>query len=41
MAHEMGHFVLNHVLLGVAFATLLSGLGFDLLQRIAPLLLRR
>jgi Zn-dependent protease with chaperone function len=41
MAHEMGHYVLNHVLLGVALATLLSGLGFYLLQRIAPLLLRR
>jgi Zn-dependent protease with chaperone function len=41
MAHEMGHYVLNHVLLGVALATLLSGLGFYLLQRIAPILLRR
>jgi Zn-dependent protease with chaperone function len=41
MAHEMGHYVLNHVLLGVALATLLSGFGFYLLQRITPLLLRR
>ncbi len=41
MAHEMGHYVLNHVLLGLALATLLSGLGLFALQHVAPLLLRR
>jgi Zn-dependent protease with chaperone function len=41
MAHEMGHYVLDHVLLGVALATLLSGLGLYLLQRLVPWVLRR
>jgi len=41
MAHEMGHYVLNHVLIGVAFGTLLSGLGLWLLQRILPWAFRR
>jgi Zn-dependent protease with chaperone function len=41
MAHEMGHYVLNHVLQGVAFATLLAGLGLYAVQRVAPLVIRR
>jgi Zn-dependent protease with chaperone function len=41
MAHEMGHYVLNHVLQGVALATLLAGLGLYAVQRVAPLVIRR
>ncbi len=41
MAHEMGHYVLHHVLQGVAFATLLAGLGLYAVQRVAPLVIRR
>jgi Zn-dependent protease with chaperone function len=41
MAHEMGHYVLNHVLIGIAVAVVLSGLGLFALQRIVPILLRR
>jgi Zn-dependent protease with chaperone function len=41
MAHEMGHYVLNHVLKGLAFATLLAGLGLYAVSRIAPLVIRR
>ncbi|MEN8161217.1 MAG: M48 family metalloprotease, partial [Myxococcota bacterium] len=41
MAHEMGHYVLDHVLIGLAVATVLSGLGLFVLQRVVPLVLRR
>ena len=41
MAHEMGHYVLNHVLQGVVYYSLLAGLGLYLVQRIAPLVIAR
>ena len=41
MAHEMGHYVLNHVLQGVVLYSLLAGLGLYLVQRIAPLVIAR
>ena len=41
MAHEMGHYVLNHVLQGVVFYSLLAGLGLWAVQRVAPLVIAR
>jgi len=41
MGHEMGHYVLDHVLLGIAFYALLAGLGLYAIHRLAPLAIRR
>lgn len=41
MAHEMGHYVLHHVLQGVVLYSLLAGLGLYLVQRLAPLVIAR
>ena len=41
MGHEMGHYVLHHVLLGIAFYSLLTGLGLYALHRLAPLAILR
>jgi Zn-dependent protease with chaperone function len=41
MAHEMGHYVLHHVLQGIVFYSLLAGLGLWLVQRIAPRVIAR
>lgn len=41
MGHEMGHYVLHHVLLGIAFYTLLAGLGLYAVHRLAPLAISR
>ena len=41
MAHEMGHYVLNHVLQGVVLYSLLAGLGLWLASRIAPRVIAR
>jgi STE24 endopeptidase len=39
--HEMGHYVLHHIYLGVAFSALLLFAGFWLIQRIAETVLAR
>jgi Zn-dependent protease with chaperone function len=39
--HEMGHYVLHHIYLGLGFSALLTFFGFWLLQRIAESALRR
>jgi Zn-dependent protease with chaperone function len=41
MGHEMGHYVLHHVLLGIAIYSLLAGLGLYFVHRAAPLALAR
>jgi len=41
MGHEMGHYVLNHVVQGVVLYTLLAGIGLFAVQRIAPLAIAR
>jgi STE24 endopeptidase len=41
MGHEMGHYVLHHVLLGIAFYSLLAGLGLWAVHRVAPLAIAR
>ena len=41
MGHEMGHYVLHHVLLGIGFYTLLAGLGLYAIHRLAPLAISR
>jgi STE24 endopeptidase len=41
MGHEMGHYVLHHVLIGVAFYSLLAGLGLWAVHRVAPLAITR
>jgi Zn-dependent protease with chaperone function len=41
MGHEMGHYVLHHVLLGIAFYAALAGLGLWAVHRVAPLAIRR
>jgi len=41
MGHEMGHYVLHHVLLGIGFYTLLAGLGLYAVHRLAPLAILR
>jgi Zn-dependent protease with chaperone function len=41
MGHEMGHYVLNHVVLGILAYTLLAGLGLWAIQRVAPRLIAR
>jgi Zn-dependent protease with chaperone function len=41
MGHEMGHYVLHHVLLGIGFYTLLAGLGLYAIHRLAPLAILR
>jgi Zn-dependent protease with chaperone function len=39
--HEMGHYQLHHIYLGLAFSALLSFAGFWLIQRLAMATLRR
>jgi Zn-dependent protease with chaperone function len=39
--HEMGHYVLHHILLGLAFTTVMTLAGFWLTQRLAEALLVR
>jgi STE24 endopeptidase len=41
MGHEMGHYVLHHVLLGIAFYTALAALGLWAVHRVAPVAIRR
>jgi Zn-dependent protease with chaperone function len=41
MGHEMGHYVLHHVLLGIAFYSGLAGLGLWVVHRLAPLAIAR
>jgi STE24 endopeptidase len=41
MGHEMGHYVLHHVLLGIAASSLLAGLGLWAVHRLAPLAIAR
>ena len=41
MGHEMGHYVLHHAFLGVAFSTLLFGVGFLILHHAFERLLPR
>jgi Zn-dependent protease with chaperone function len=41
MGHEMGHYVLHHVLQGIAVYSLLAGLGLYAIQRLAPLAIAR
>jgi len=41
MGHEMGHYVLNHVVQGILLSTLLAGVGLFVIHRVAPLLIAR
>jgi Zn-dependent protease with chaperone function len=41
MGHEMGHYVLHHVLQGIAVYSLLAGLGLYAIHRLAPLAIAR
>jgi Zn-dependent protease with chaperone function len=41
MGHEMGHYVLGHVLQGIVFYSLLAGLGLYAVHRVAPLVIAR
>jgi STE24 endopeptidase len=41
MGHEMGHYVLHHVLIGIAFYALLAGVGLWVVHRVAPLAIAR
>jgi Zn-dependent protease with chaperone function len=41
MAHEMGHYVLGHVLQGIVLYSLLAGLGLYAVHRVAPLAIAR
>jgi Zn-dependent protease with chaperone function len=41
MGHEMGHYVLHHVLQGIAVYSLLAGLGLYGIHRLAPLAIAR
>ena len=36
MGHEMGHYVLHHVLIGIVLYSLLGGLGLYAIHRVAP-----
>jgi STE24 endopeptidase len=41
MGHEMGHYVLDHMLLGIAFYSALAALGLWAVHRLAPLAIAR
>jgi len=41
MGHEMGHYVLGHVLQGIVLYSLLAGLGLYVIQRLGPRVIAR
>ncbi len=41
MGHEMGHYVLNHVVMGILVYTLMTGAGLFAIQLVAPRLIAR
>ena len=41
MGHEMGHYVLNHVVIGILVYTLMTGVGLFAIQLVAPWLIAR
>jgi Zn-dependent protease with chaperone function len=41
MGHEMGHYVLNHVVIGILVYTLMTGVGLFAIQLVAPRLIAR